>query len=94
MYHFWTKLDQKQWQQQHNKNETVWKSKPWKDKNREGQIEGPYAEENWGGVTKDGSGYFSSRIPTITSESETHFPLNLTTGTFPSGLTSKNLTTK
>jgi len=50
-----------------------------------------YTEENWAGETREGSGYLSSRIPTITSESGTHLPSNLTTGTFPSGFTSKNL---
>lgn len=50
-----------------------------------------YTEENSGGVTREGSGYFSSRIPTMTSESGTHLPSNFANGTFPSGLTSNNL---
>lgn len=49
-----------------------------------------YTEANSGGVARGGSGYFS-RIPTITSESGTHLSSNFTTGTFPSGFTSKNL---
>lgn len=51
-----------------------------------------YTEEYSGGVTKDGSGYFSSMILVITSESAIHFPSpSFYTGTFPSGLISKNL---
>ena len=51
-----------------------------------------YTEANSGGVIREGSGYFSSSIPTITSESATHLPSKRTTGTFPSGFTPKNLT--
>lgn len=50
-----------------------------------------YREANSGGVVREGSGYFSSTILTITSESATHLSSNFTTGTFPSGLISKNL---
>jgi len=46
---------------------------------------------NSGGVAREVSGYFSSSIPTITSESGTHFPSKSTTGTFPPGFTLKNL---
>ena len=55
--------------------------------------DGAYTEANSGGVAREGCGYFSSRIPTITSESDTHLPSNLATGTFPSGFASKNLST-
>lgn len=50
-----------------------------------------YTEANSDGVEREGFGYFSSRSPTITSESGIHFSSNLITGTFPSGFTSKNL---
>lgn len=50
-----------------------------------------YTEANSGGLVREGSGYFSSIILTITSESATHLSSNFTTGTFPSGLISKNL---
>lgn len=50
-----------------------------------------YTEATSGGEIKEGSGNFSSIIPTITSESGTHLSSNFATGTFPSGLISKNL---
>lgn len=50
-----------------------------------------YTEETSGGADKEGFGYFSSIIPTITSESAIHLSSNFITGTFPSGFTSKNL---
>lgn len=50
-----------------------------------------YTDETSGGAEREGLGYFSSKIPTITSESEIHLSSNFITGTFPSGFTSKNL---
>lgn len=61
------------------------------NKTEKHQKQEDYTEENSGGVASEGSGYFSSRIPTITSESATHLSSILIRGTFPSGLTSKNL---
>lgn len=53
-----------------------------------------YTEDLSGGVAKGGFGYFSSSVCVITSESATHCSSNLTTGTFPSELISKNLHSK
>lgn len=51
-----------------------------------------YTEETSGGVTREGLGNFSSKTPTITSESEIHLSSSIfISGTFPSGLMSKNL---
>lgn len=50
-----------------------------------------YTEANSGGAMREGFGYFSSIIPTMTSESGIHLSPKLITGTFPSGFTSKNL---
>lgn len=54
---------------------------------------GSYTDETSAGGDKEGFGYFSSRIPTITSESAIHLSTNLITGTFPSGFASRNLKT-
>lgn len=50
-----------------------------------------YTEANSGGVTNEGFGYFSSSSCVMTSESATHLPSIFATGTFPSGLISRNL---
>lgn len=50
-----------------------------------------YTDETSAGAEREGLGYFSSKIPTITSESEIHLSSNFISGTFPSGFTSKNL---
>lgn len=59
-------------------------------RDKEGKTE-HYMEENSGGLVMEVSGYLSSRIPTITSESDTHLSSILIKGTFPSGFMSKNL---
>lgn len=55
-----------------------------------------YTEAFSSGVTREGTGYFSSMRLAITSESGTHLssPSKLMTGTLPSGLHSKNLKKK
>lgn len=63
-----------------------------KEMYREREIK-TYTDEYSSGVTREGFGYFSSMIWVMTSESGTHLSsLHLNTGTFPSGLIAKNLT--
>lgn len=50
-----------------------------------------YTEAFSGGVVKGGSGYFSSSVCVIISESAIHCSSSFTTGTLPCGLIFKNL---
>lgn len=70
----------------------IFPDKKKQEEDRRGRAE-DYTEAKSAGVVRSSSGYFSSRIPTMTSESATHLSSILMTGTFPSGLMSKNLST-